>query len=85
MLSVSEMIEIVKERFSKSGADEFYGMISNLAVKHGCMNEAMWQMIDGIVPAVIERDKPRQTVRIPHAAQVNINPQRVINQPVGAE
>lgn len=85
MLSVSEMIEIVKERFSKSGADEFYGMISNLAVKHGCMNEDMWQMIDGIVPAVIERDKPRQTVRIPHAAQVNINPQRVINQAAGGE
>ena len=84
-LSVSEMIEIVKERFSKSGADEFYGMISNLAVKHGCMNESLWKMIDGIVPAVIERDKPRQTVRIPHAAQVNINPQRVINQAVGAE
>lgn len=84
-LSVSEMIEIVKERFSKSGADEFYGMISNLAVKHGCMNESLWKMIDGIVPAVIERDKPRQTVRIPHAAQVNINPQRVINQAVGGE
>lgn len=84
-LSVSEMIEIVKERFSKSGADEFYGMISNLAVKHGWMNESLWKMIDGIVPAVIERDKPRQTVRIPHAAQVNINPQRVINQAVGGE
>lgn len=84
-LSVSEMIEIVKERFSKSGADEFYGMISNLAVKHGCMNESLWKMIDGIVPAVIERDKPRQTVRIPHAAQVNINPQRVINQAAGGE
>jgi len=84
-LSVSEMIEIVKERFSKSGADEFYGMISNLAVKHGWMNESLWKMIDGIVPAVIERDKPRQTVRIPHAGQVNINPLRVINQTVGAE
>ena len=84
-LSVSEMIEIVKERFSKSGADEFYGMISNLAVKHGWMNENLWKMIDGIVPAVIERDKPRQTVRIPHAAQVNINPQRVINQAAGGE
>lgn len=84
-LSVSEMIEIVKERFSKSGADEFYGMISNLAVKHGWMNESLWKMIDGIVPAVIERDKPRQTVRIPHAAQVNINPQRVINQAAGGE
>ena len=84
-LSVSEMIEIVKERFSKSGADEFYGMISNLAVKHGWMNESLWKMIDGIVPAVIERDKPRQTVRIPHAAQVNINPQRVINQAAGSE
>ena len=84
-LSVSEMIEIVKERFSKSGADEFYGMISNLAVKHGWMNESLWKKIDGIVPAVIERDKPRQTVRIPHAAQVNINPQRVINQAAGGE
>lgn len=84
-LSVSEMIEIVKERFSKSGADEFYGMISNLAVKHGWMNESLWKMIDGIVPAVIERDKPRQTVRIPQAGQVNINPLRVINQAVGGE
>ena len=38
------------------------------------------QSVDGIVPGVIEREKPHQTIEIPQAGQVNINPQQVINQ-----
>lgn len=79
MLSVSEMVDIVKERFSKTGADEFCGMLSKLAVKHGRMEEGLWELIDGIVPAVLNRETRHQIVEIPSAAQVNINPKEVNN------
>lgn len=80
MLPVSEMVAIVKERFTEIGANEFYGMLSKLAVQHGHMSEEDWQMMDGIVPAVIQRGKLQQTIEIPYAGQVNIGPQKVINQ-----
>lgn len=80
-LPVSEMITVAKERFSKTGADELYGMLCKLAVKHGYMSEPVWQMLDGIVPAILQRDAHHQTINIPTAQQVNINPKEVINTP----
>ena len=73
------MITIAKERFSKTGADEFYGMLCKLAVKHGYMSESVWKMLDGIVPAILQRDAHHQTINIPTAQQVNINPKEVVN------
>lgn len=78
-LTVSEMAEHVKERFSKAGAEEFITMYYRLAMKHGNLDEDTCKIIDDIVPAVIERDKPLHKVDISQANQVNINPQEVVN------
>ena len=79
LFTFSEMVEVVKTRFSKGAAEEFTNMLYNLATKHGYLDEEISKAIDGIVPAVIERDIPKQTVHIPTAHQVNINPKQVTN------
>lgn len=79
LFTFTEMAEYVKERFSKAGAEAFTNMLYNLALKHGYLDEEVSKAIDEIVPAVIERDKPKQTVHIPTAHQVNINPKQVTN------
>lgn len=76
----TEMVEIVKARFSKSAAEEFANMLYSLAFKHGYMDEEICKAIDDIVPSILERDKASTTVQIPSAGQVNVNPQQVINQ-----
>lgn len=79
LFSFTEMTEIVKKRFSKSGAEEFSNLLYNLATKHGYLDEEIGKAIDDIVPAVIERDQPKHTVHIPTAHQVNITPKQVTN------
>ena len=79
LFTFTEMVEIVKARFSKAGAEEFTNMLYNLATKHGCLDEEISKAIDGIVPAVLQREKGNTTIQIPTAQQVNINPQNVNN------
>ena len=81
LFSFSEMVEIVKARFSKTAADEFSNMLYTLATKHGYLDEEICETIDGIVPAILQRDAHHQTINIPTAQQVNINPKEVINTP----
>lgn len=80
LFTFSEMAEIVKTRFSKAGAEEFTNMLYKLASKHGYLDENTSRAIDGIVAAVIEREKGSTTVQIPTAHQVNINPHQVTNE-----
>lgn len=77
--TIEEMVAHVKERFSKAAADEFVSMYYHLSMAHGDIDETDASLIDSIIPAIILRDAPRQTVEIPHAGQVNINPQAVNN------
>lgn len=79
LFTFSEMVEIVKARFSKGAAEEFTNMLYNLATKHGYLDEEISKAIDGIVPAVLQREKGNTTIQIPQAHQVNINPQNVNN------
>ena len=79
LFTFTEMTEIVKKRFSKAAAEEFSNMLYTLASKHGYLDEEIGTAIDEIVPAVIERDIPQQTLHIPAAHQVNINPKHVTN------
>ena len=51
LFSFTEMTEIVKKRFSKTGAEEFSNMLYNLATKHGYLDEEFSKAIDEIVPA----------------------------------
>ncbi len=79
LFTFTEMVELVRSRFSKAGAEEFTNMLYNLAIKHGYLDEEISKAIDGIVPAVQQREKGNTTVQIPEAQQVNINPQNVNN------
>jgi hypothetical protein len=78
-LTISEMAAHVKERFSKQAAEEFCTMFYHFAVTHDSLDEASAKLIDGIVPAILQRDKPHQTLDFPNVTQFNNNPQTVIN------
>jgi len=76
---VVEMLDHVKERFSKAAAEEFITMYYRLALKFGKLDEKTCEMIDGIIPAIILREKSQNVIDIASAGQVNISPQQVIN------
>ena len=78
-LTLSEMAAFVKERFSKSGADEICTMLYKKSAEHGFLGEDTFKAIDGIVPAVLKRSTPQTNVEITTAHQVNVNPQEVKN------
>lgn len=78
-LSVSEIADLVKERFSKEGAMEVSTMLYHLAVERGCLEEELFKMIDGILPAVLKREPIHQTFNMPNVEQFNNNPQTVNN------
>ena len=78
-LTLSEIVDFVKERFSRSGAAEMCTMLYGKAIEHNRVDEDVFKLIEGIVPAIIKRDKPQTNVDIKEASQVNINPQEVIN------
>lgn len=80
VLTLSEVATHVKERFSKSGADEVSTMLYHMAMQHGFLEEETFKLIDSIVPAILKRDIPQTNVDVKTAGQVNINPQRVINR-----
>ena len=79
LFTFTEMANIVKARFSKTGAEEFSNMLYNLALKHGYLDEELSKAIDSIVPAVLKRDKPQNNIDIKEAHQVNVSPQKVDN------
>lgn len=79
LFSFSEMVEIVKARFSNSAANEFCNLLYNLATKHGYLNEEISKTIDGIVPAVLNRETIHQTIEFNDPKHVYINPKEVKN------
>ena len=79
LFTFSEMVDIVKARFSKNGAEEFSNMLYMLATKHGYLDESISKSIDEIVPAVMRREARNTTVEIQSAHQVNVAPQTVNN------
>ena len=78
-LSISEIADDAKTWFHKSGASELTNMLYRFARKQQNMDEDLWKLIDSIVPAVEKRTAPNQTINIPTAQQVNINPKEVVN------
>lgn len=80
MIPIGKLADYVKSCFSKSGGAEVGIMLYHFAKDRGPIDEKTAKLIDDILPAIIERDKPHQTVEIPHAGQVNISPQQVITQ-----
>lgn len=78
-LTLSEMAAFVKERFSKSGADEICTMLYKKSAEHGSLGEDTFKAIDEIVPAVLKRSAPQTNVDITTAHQVNLRPEMVNN------
>lgn len=81
VFNISEMVEYVKAKFPLSSAKDFKTMCYRLFLNRGeRVDEETVKLLDGIDEAIIQRDAPRQTIHIPQAGQVNINPQEVVNQ-----
>ena len=80
MLTLTEIAAFVKERFSKSGANEICTLLYSKASEHDYFGEDTFKLIEGIIPAIIKRDKPQNNVDISQAGVVNINPQQAITQ-----
>ena len=72
-LLVSEMASHVMERFSKSSAEEFITMFYRLALRHGNLDETACNMIDRIIPVILQRGSNQKYIFEKDVHQVNIN------------
>lgn len=79
MFSIEEMIADVQSQFEMTSAKDFCSMYYRISAKHGNLDEKICKLVDAIVPAIKERDAHHQTINIPTAQQVNINPKEVVN------
>ena len=79
MFHLDEVADYMKERFSKSGAEEVSAMLYHLAVKHGALGEETLKLIDSIVPAILKRNPLHQIFNLPNVQQFNNNPGEVVN------
>ena len=80
-LNIADMVAHIKKTFSKDSALEFITMYYQLATEHGIPVDAKTsKLLDGIMPAIIQRDNPRMTYNIDYVQQLNTNPHQVINR-----
>ena len=79
--TLTEMVALVKERFSKPGADEVSAMFYSLAAEHRFLDGDVLKLINGIVPAILQRDSRNQYFELPNVQQFNNNPGNVNNNP----
>lgn len=79
MFSVEEMIADVQSQFEMTSAKDFCSMYYRISAKHGNLDEKICKLVDAIVPVIKEREAHHQTINIPTAQQVNINPKEVVN------
>lgn len=79
--TITEMVALVKERFSKPGADEVSAMFYSLAAEHRFLDGDVLKLINGIVPAILQRDSRNQYFELPNVQQFNNNPGNVNNNP----
>ena len=73
-LTISEMVVYVKERFSKQAAEEFINMYWHLiSTRKNIYKKDFSELVGDILPSIIKRDSPYQTININNPSQVNIN------------
>lgn len=80
MLDIQDVAAHVKERFSRSGGEEVSAMLYRFAVEHGNLSEETFRLIDSIIPAIMKRDHPNQTLNVSHVEQFNNHPGTVVNR-----
>lgn len=77
---LTEMVDYVKKKFSKSAASEFSTMCYSMIVKSNkTIDDETAELLDGIDVAIISRDANHQAFYLPNVQQFNNNPQKVIN------
>lgn len=75
-VTIVEVVNLVKERFTKIGAMEVSTLLFHLAGEKGIMTNEIFKLIDGIVPAVLSRDTQHQSFNFNNTVhQVNVNNQ----------
>lgn len=79
VLDVAEMVAHVKDRFNETAAYQFCNMFYSLAIKHGKIDDEASALMDSVIPAIHEREARHQTINIPTAQHVYVNPQNVNN------
>ena len=79
VFSIHDVAAHVKERFSKSAGEEICTMLYRFAMEYGNLSEETIKLIDSIMPAIMNRDLPRQTFEFPNVSQFNNNPGTVVN------
>lgn len=73
-VTIAEVVSLVKERFTKNGAMEVTTLLFHLAGEKDIMTKEIFKLIDGIVPAVINRE--HQSFNFNNTVhQVNVNNQ----------
>lgn len=77
--TVLEMAEFVKKQFDRAGGADFTNMFYQLARKYNHLDEDICRIVDGIVPAILQRNTLHQTLEFHDTNMVNINPQNVHN------
>ena len=77
--TVLEMAEFVKKQFDRTGGADFTNMFYQLARKYNHLDEDICRIVDGIVPAILQRNALHQTLEFHDTDMVNINPQNVHN------
>jgi hypothetical protein len=78
VLHLDDVADYVKKRFSRSGGEEVSTMLYHLAVSSGTLAEETFAQIDSIIPAIMERDHPHQTLNMSHVEQFNNNLGKVV-------
>lgn len=79
-LTLTELVDYMKERFSEASANEVITMLLRMSIKKSNMNDEEFKLIDSIIPAILQRDAPRQTYNINDPGHVYINPEKVENK-----
>ena len=79
-LTVAEMSEYVKKFFDEQGAKQFIIMYYHFAMKYDKVYGDTSKLMDEIIPAIQQRHVLQTNIDINTAHQVNIGPQKVINQ-----
>lgn len=77
-ITIDEMVDYVKSKFTKTNAEAFVLMLYRLAQAKKITDENFFSIIDGIDTAIQKRDAVQQIV-LNQPDEVNFNPQNVNN------
>lgn len=76
-LTIEELIAEIKKTLSLASAYEVSLVLYHILINRGIIKDEVFNLIDSIIPAIYQREALHQTINIPSANHVEINPQIV--------